>query len=198
MKGLREGRAMTLEVGINVRNMELTDRLHDYVLKKAGKLDKYLDLLEEAQVDLTYAESARSAQDRQVAQITVRGKGVLLRAEERTNDIFASFDLSIDKITRQIRRYKGRRWKGRGDGRSAADVAPDVPTVEDIVSEPEQKIIRRKRFLLTPMDENEAIEQMELIGHEDFFIFLNAETGRINVLYRRRDDTLGLIEPEIG
>lgn len=198
MKGLREGRAMTLEVGINVRNMELTDRLQDYVLKKAGKLDKYLDLLEEAQVDLTYAESARSAQDRQVAQITVRGKGVLLRAEERTDDIFASFDLSIDKITRQIRRYKGRRWKGRGDGRSAADVAPDVPTVEDIVPEPEQKIIRRKRFLLTPMDENEAIEQMELIGHEDFFIFLNAETGRINVLYRRRDDTLGLIEPEIG
>lgn len=198
MKGLREGRAMTLEVGINVRNMELTDRLQDYVLKKAGKLDKYLDLLEEAQVDLTYAESARSAQDRQVAQITVRGKGVLLRAEERTDDIFASFDLSIDKITRQIRRYKGRRWKGRGDGRSAADVAPDVPTVEDIVPEPEQNIIRRKRFLLTPMDENEAIEQMELIGHEDFFIFLNAETGRINVLYRRRDDTLGLIEPEIG
>lgn len=189
---------MALRVEINVRNLELTDRLKDYVHKKAGKLEKYLDILEEVRVELRYAESARSAQDRQVAQITVRGKGVLLRAEERTDDIFASFDRTIDKITRQIRRYKGRRWRGRGDGRTAAEVAPDLPTSGDLIAEPEEEIVRRKRFFLTPMNEEEAIEQMSLIGHEDFFIFLNAETGQINVLYRRRDDTLGLIEPEIG
>lgn len=189
---------MALRVQIQVHNLELTDRLNDYIRKKAGKLDKYLDILDDVRVELSYAESARSAQDRQVAQITVRGKGVLLRAEERTDDIFASFDRTIDKITRQIRRFKGRRWRGRGDGRTAAEVAPDLPELDDMVPEPEEEIVRRKRFFLTPMDEQEAIEQMSLIGHEDFFIFLNAETGQINVLYRRRDDTLGLIEPEIG
>jgi putative sigma-54 modulation protein len=189
---------MAVEVVINVRNMDLNDRLRDYTMKKVGKLDRYLDTLEEAKVDLSYVKSARSAQDRQVAQLTVRGKGVLLRAEERTDDIFASVDAVLDKIFRQIERYKGRRWRGRGDGRSAADIAPDIPDVPSEDTETEEEIVRRKRFLLSPMDEREAIEQMSLLGHEDFFIFLNAETDTVNVLYRRRDGTLGLIEPEIG
>lgn len=189
---------MTIQVEINVKDMELSERLQDYVVKKVGKLDRYLDTLEEAKVDLTYAKSARSSQDRQVAQVTVLGKGVLLRAEDRTEDIFASVDLVIDKLHRQIDRYKGRRWKARGDGRSAAEVAPDIPDVEFDENEQETRIARRKRHLLLPMDEQEAIEQMDLLGHVDFFVFLNANNNAVNVLYRRRDGTLGLIETEVA
>jgi putative sigma-54 modulation protein len=189
---------MTIQVEINVKNMELSERLQDYVVKKVGKLDRYLDTLEEAKVDLTYAKSARSAQDRQVAQVTVLGKGVLLRAEDRTEDIFASVDLVIDKLHRQIDRYKGRRWKARGDGRSAAEVAPDIPDVELDEIEQETRIARRKRHFLLPMDEQEAIEQMDLLGHANFFVFLNANNNDVNVLYRRRDGTLGLIETEVA
>jgi putative sigma-54 modulation protein len=189
---------MTIQVEINVKNMELSERLQDYVVKKVGKLDRYLDTLEEAKVDLTYAKSARSAQDRQVAQVTVLGKGVLLRAEDRSEDIFASVDLVIDKLHRQIDRYKGRRWKARGDGRSAAEVAPDIPDVELDEIEQETRIARRKRHFLLPMDEQEAIEQMDLLGHADFFVFLNANNNDVNVLYRRRDGTLGLIETEVA
>ncbi len=189
---------MTIRVDINVKNMELSDRLHDYVEAKVGKLDRYLDILDEAMVDLTHEKSARDAQDRQVAQLTMRGKGVLLRAEERTEDMFASVDLVVDKIYRQIERYKGRHWKGRGDGRSASDFAPDMPPLEEIEPEDEPVIARRKRHMLLPMDEREAIAQMELLDHEDFFIFLNGITNQVNVLYRRRNGTLGLIETEQG
>lgn len=189
---------MPVEVEIFARNVELNDRLKEYVDKKVSRLDKYLDVLEEAKVDLTYAKSARSADDRQVAQLTVRGKGVLLRAEERTNDMFASIDAVLDKIYRQIERYKGRRWKNRGDGRSAADIAVEAIEAESEPALAGWTIARRKRFPLSPMDELEAIEQMALLGHEDFFVFLHSGTNHVNILYRRRDGTLGLIEPEIA
>ncbi len=191
---------MTLKVEIFVRNLDLTDRLRDYVTRKVSKMDRYLDVIEEAKVDLNYAKSARSASDRQVAQITVRGKGVLLRAEERTDDMFASVDAVLDKLYRQIERYTGKRWKSRGDGRSAKQVAqafePLSPDTSDLTVS--DMIVRRKRFQLTPMDELEAVEQMSLLDHEDFFVFLNTDTNQVNVLYRRLDGKLGLIETEIG
>ncbi len=189
---------MTLRVEISTKNLELNERLRDYVTSKVGKLDRYLNVLEEAKVDLRFVESARNANDRQVAQLTVRGKGVLLRAEERTDDMFASVDSVLDKISRQIERYKGKRWRHRGDGRSTADAAPDIPPMEAEIDEPEPAIARRKRFSLIPMDEREAIDQMRLLDHEDFFVFLNAATNQVNVLYRRRDRSLGLIETEMG
>ena len=189
---------MTIQVAINVRGMEIDDRLRDYILKKVGKLDRYLDTLESANVDLTYAKSARSARDRNVVQVTVMGKGVLLRAEDRTEDMFASVDLVIDKLHRQIEKYKGRRWKARGDGRSAAEVAPIPFEEEGEENEATLRIVRRKRHLLSPMDEQEAIEQMELLDHEDFFVVLNALSSQVNVIYRRRDGTLGIIETELA
>lgn len=189
---------MPVNVIINARDMEVSDRLHDYVTKKVSKLDRYLDVLEEATVELRYIKTARKATDRNVAQLTIRGKGVILRAEERTDDIFASIDSVMDKIHRRIDRYKGKHWKNRGDGRSVAEAilesqvgageeAPDAPT-----------IVRRKRFSLEPMDASEAIEQMGLLGHENFFVFLNADTNQVNILYRRRDGSLGLIEPDFS
>ena len=191
---------MTLEVEVFGRNMEITDRIRDYVDKKVSKLDRYLPGIDEARVDLSYVKSARSAADRQVAQITVRGKGFILRSEERSDDILSALDTAVDKIQRRIARYKGKRYRGRGDGRSTADLA--MPQVEEVEEEEEEElgpvIARRKRFLLSPMDELEAIEQMSLLGHENFFIFYNANSDNVNVLYRRRDGSYGLIEPEIG
>ncbi len=188
---------MPVEVRFNTHKMELSDRLRDYVVTRVSKLDKYLNVLEEATVDLTHAETARSADDRQIVQLTVRGKSVLLRAEERTSDMFASVDAVLAKIHRQIERYKGKRWRARGDGRTMGELlAPDLELEEE--EQPGPRIVRRKRFQMMPMSEGEAIEQMSLLGHEDFFVFLNEGSNEVNVLYRRRDGNLGLIETEIG
>jgi putative sigma-54 modulation protein len=101
--------------------MEVTDRIQDYVEKKVSKLDRYLSDIDEARVDLAYVKSARSADDRQVAQITVRGKGFILRAEERAEDIFAALDIALEKLQRQIAALQGQAQPVRGDGRSAAE-----------------------------------------------------------------------------
>ena len=136
---------MAVQIEISVKNMVLSDKLRDYVEKKVAKLDRYLDIIDQAQVDLTHAKTARNAKDRQVAQLTIRGKGVVLRAEERTDDIFASVDLVLDKIHRQIERYKGRHWRRRGDGRSAAEVASYEPIITEEEEPPSEMIVRRKR-----------------------------------------------------
>jgi putative sigma-54 modulation protein len=189
---------MSLQVEVYGRNMEVTDRIQDYISKKVSKLDRKLNGLEDARVDLAYIKSARSASDRQVAQITVRGKGVILRSEERADDIFAAIDVALEKLQRQMERYKGKRYRGRGNGKSAAEIALEEMAEEEETEETRPVIVRRKRFVLTPMDENEAIEQMMLLGHENFFVFYNVKTNAINVLYLRRDGNYGLIEPEIG
>lgn len=190
---------MTLEVEVYGRGMEITDRIDDYVAKKVGKLDRYLSGIDDARVDVAYIKSARSATDRHVAQITVRGKGFILRAEERSDDIFSALDMAVDKIQRRIARFKGKRSRGRGDGRTAADVAMQaILEEEEETGELGPVIARRKHFTLVPMDENEALEQMILLGHEDFFVFYNVNTNAVNVLYKRRDDTYGLIEPIVG
>jgi len=185
---------MPIAVKIHVRDMELDDRLKDYVESRVSKLDHYLDILDEANVDLRHAGSARNSEDRQVAQLTVRGKGALLRAEDRTADIYASVDGVLSKIQRQIERYKGRRWRSRGDGRKMAEILSEG---EEDVIEDIDLVARRKHFHLVPMSEAEAIEQMSLLGYEDFFIFFNGDTSEVNVLYRRRDGTLGLISSEV-
>ena len=171
--------------------------LKDYVTKKASKLDRYLNEIEQVRVDLSYIKSARSAKDRNVAQITVRGHRALLRVEERGDDITARFDTAIDKMQRQLDRYKGKHFHGRGDGRSASDVVP-LPAPVEPGGEEAQVIARHKTFDLIPMNEAEALEQMKLLGHDNFFIFFNIDTNSINVLYHRRDGTYGLIEPKVG
>jgi putative sigma-54 modulation protein len=186
---------MTVEVEVYARNMELADHLKDYVTKKASKLDRYLNEVEHVRVDLDYIKSARSAKDRNVAQITVHGRRALLRVEERGDDMNKVFDIAIDKMQRQLDRYKGKHFHGRGDGRSASDVVL-VPTETD--GEEAQVVSRHKTFDLIPMSEAEALEQMKLLGHDNFFIFFNMESNSINVLYHRRDGTYGLIEPKVG
>lgn len=188
---------MTQKVETVARNMRLTDNTRDYVEKKAAKLERYLQEIEEVRIELSHAKSARSALDRQVAQITVHGKGFILRSEERADDIHAAFDAALDKVQRQIDRYKGKHYHGRGDGRSAAEVVEEEMPVDE-TGELLPLIGRRKKFIILPMTEDEAVEQMRLLGHDNFFVFFNAEQNAIQVLYRRRNGTYGLIEPVVG
>lgn len=188
---------MTVKIDIFTKNLELTDRINDYVVKKVEKLEKFLDEVDECRVDLSHTKTARNADDRHVAQLTLRGKGFILRSEERSDNIFSAVDAALDKMKRQIRRYKGKRDRGRGNGQSIAEVV-SAPPAEEPVEEEEPVIARRKTFTLVPMDEVEALEQMKLLGHENFFIFYNANTSSVNVLYRRRDGSYGIIIPEIG
>jgi putative sigma-54 modulation protein len=175
----------------------MTDRIKNHIEKKAGKLDHYLPAIEEAYVELTYHKSARNAADRNVSQITVRGKGLLLRTEERADEALVAFDSAIDKLQRQIERYKGKHYHGRGDGRSTSDVEESASQADETDKLP-PLIARRKQFRILPMNELEAVEQMKLLSHDNFFVFYNAETSKVNVLYRRRDGSYGLIEPEVG
>lgn len=183
-------------VDVQTRNLEMTDAIQEYVTNKSERLSRHLPQIEEVRVELTYLKSARSAADRFNAEITVRGKNLLLRAEERADDLHAAFDTTLDKMDRQIERYKGKHHRGRGDGRSAAEVAEQI--MDDETGELTPLVAKRKKFTLYPMNEEEAIVQMRDLGHDNFFVFYNAVTSKINVLYRRRNGSYGLIEPELG
>lgn len=189
---------MTEKIEIVTRNMRLTDNLKEYIEKKAVKLERHLQEIDDIRVEVTHVKSARSATDRQVAQMTVHGKGFMLRTEERADDIRAAFDTALDKMQRQVERYKGKHYRGRGDGRSAAEVVEEEMPFDEETGELMPLIARRKKFIVLPMDEEEAVEQMRLLGHDNFFIFFNAEQNSIQVLYRRRNGTYGLIEPVVG
>ncbi len=188
---------MTVNIDIFTKNLELSDRLNDYVLTKVEKLEKFLDEVDECRVDLSHIKSARNASDRHVAQLTLRGRGFILRSEERSDSIFSAVDAAIDKMRRQISRFKGKREQVRGDRQTIAQAVAD-PYPDEEQEDEQPVIVRRKRFMVTPMDELEAVEQMKLLGHENFFIFYNANTSDFNVLYRRRDGTYGIIIPEVG
>lgn len=177
-----------MEVSIFARNMELTPRLREYVEHKVGKLDRYLPSVDEARVELK-TENTRSAKHRQVAQMTVRVRGALLRSEERSNDMFTAIDMALDKMYRQIARYKGKR-------QDRWHMAEPLP-IEEPVEETPPEIVRVKQFDVAPMSPQEAIEQMELLGHH-FYVFLNAEVGAINVVYKRDDGGYGLLQPMIA
>jgi len=181
------------------KNMQVTDRLHEYVENKVSRLDRYLSTITEARVDLA-TENTRSSGDRHVAQLTVRTKGVLLRSEERSGDIFTSVDMVMEKMKRQIDRYKSKQ-RDRFRGVSLEEPPEFAEEEEDEEAGEEGAfqgtLVRTKRFRVAPMSADEAIEQMELLGHS-FFVFYNADAGQINVVYRRRDGNYGLIEPDVG
>lgn len=185
-----------MELSIHGHNLEVTTRLSNYVEKKVGRLDRYMPNLNSVRVDLT-SENTRSAVERQVAQITIRDDhGTILRAEERNSDIFAAVDAVVDKLYRQIDRYRGKRKSKYRGGQPDLNLGEPLPVEEDEELE-ESTIVRTKRFVLHPMSADEAIDQMELLGH-DFFVFFNSEEEAINVLYRRHDGNFGLLQPEFG
>lgn len=186
-----------MDISINAHNVDLTDRLRNHVERKTSKLDRYMPNLMDIRVDLS-SQNTRSAVQRQSAQITIRdGRGTILRAEERSNDMFASVDAVVDKLYRQIKRYRGKRkdHHRRGGGNEEFIMGEALPLeLEEEMMEEESTIVRRKQFPLRPMLPDEAIEQMELLGH-NFFVFFNADEEAVNVVYRRHDDNYGLLQP---
>jgi putative sigma-54 modulation protein len=187
-----------MQLTITGRNIEINDTLRNYVEKKIGRLDRYLPNIIDGRVELEKDEGARAAEDRQVAQVTLRTKNAVLRAEEASNDIFASIDAVVDKMQRQADRYKNKRRSKRIDealqAQAATAVLEDVEADEEADGRP--TVSRVKQFDMIPMDEEEAIAQMELLGH-DFYVFFNVNQNQINVLYRRRNGQYGLIQPEL-
>jgi putative sigma-54 modulation protein len=182
-------------IEITTKNMELTDRIKIYLLKKFEKIGRLLNDLDGAHVVLSFAKSAREPSDRQITEITLRGKGYILRTEERADEILTSIDYAMDKLNRQIERFKGKRQLFRTGSARNVETAQRKKIMGN---ETQPMIVRRKQFILEPMDEEEAIEQMKLLAHENFFLFYNIKTKSIAVLYIRRDGTLGMIEPRIA
>jgi putative sigma-54 modulation protein len=181
-----------MEVHIYNRDLELTDRLSDYVHKKVEKFDRYLNNIEDVRVDLS-STNARNPAERMVAQITIHVPGTILRAEERANDIFAAFDEVMDKVERRVKRYKGRRQARRTEPAPAMgsmSAAPDLEAEELIPP----AIVRVKRFEVGSITPEEAVDQMELLGHY-FFIFLDATDGQLSVVYKRNDGDYGMLKP---
>jgi putative sigma-54 modulation protein len=188
---------MAIDIDIKTVGLSMGDRLEEYVTTKSEKLERYINGLEEARIVLSYFPNAKLVTDRYVAQITLHGRKILLRAEERADDVATAFDAALDKIQRRIERFKGKRFRGRGDGVSMGEAAMEIAAEEladEFQEEEDPVIVRRKQFVLYPMDELEAVEQMKLLGHENFFIFFNMDTNSVNVLYTRRDGTYGLID----
>lgn len=188
-----------MDISINSNNVELTERLRDHVERKTSKLDRYMPNLMEVRVDLSM-QNTRSAGERQAAQITIRDdRGTILRAEERNSDMFAAVDAVVDKLYRQIKRYRGKQIKSRrGGGSTVEEMALGEPLpmeVEEDLVDAEATIVRRKRFALRPMAPEEAIEQMELLGHS-FFVFFDVGEEMVNVVYKRHDGNYGLLQPE--
>ena len=118
-----------------------------------------------------------------------------MRAEERSNDLYTSVDAALDKLHRRVDKYKGKRLRGRVEPAPVMAGVSEEPEAETAASD--QPIVRRKKFMLEPMSELEAIEQMHMLGHEDFFLFQNVRTAAVNVIYKRRDGTFGILETEI-
>lgn len=185
---------MAQNVEIYGREFEVTDHMHDYVVGKVAKFDRLLDSIDLIRVDLSQSKNARSASDRYSAQMTVSGKGFMLRSEERSDDIRTALDEVLEKLSRQINRFKDKRNKNRGDGKALGEYAADLEVDEE--DEP-QVVVKRKAFDLIPMAEEEAIEQMKLLGHDNFFVFFNVNTGIVNVMYKRHNGQYGLIEPRV-
>lgn len=189
-----------MDLKVHGRNVDVTDWIEEYVDKKVGKLSKFLPTVNEARVELTH-NATRSADDRYTAQITMWSNGQILRAEESTSDIFASIDASVDKMARQIRRFKGRRYEGKRRAGAAANAEAELAAAlaeeEEAEEEEAPGITRRKQFILQPMNEEEAMAQMELLGH-DFFVYYDMDAAGVNVLYRRRDGQYGLLEPRLA
>ncbi|MEZ4636549.1 MAG: ribosome-associated translation inhibitor RaiA [Caldilineaceae bacterium] len=190
-----------MKLDVHGRNIEVTDWIKEYVEKKVNRLERFLPQVREARADLVYSDT-RAAADRYTAQLTIWANGQILRAEESTGDIFASIDAIVDKMSRQIERYKGRRFKSKrraaaataAETELAAVVLPEE-TETAVVEEDAGEVVRTKRFTAQPMDTEEAIDQMELLGH-DFFVFFNMDDGAMNVVYKRRDGNYGLLQPE--
>jgi putative sigma-54 modulation protein len=171
------------------KNVEVTDSIREYAEEKLSKLGR--QLADPTRVELELAvERNPSISQNHVAEATIWTKGPILRAREASADHRASIDQLVDKLERQVKRYRDKRRSRRDRQLPEAGIPEEaIPIDED------PTIVKSKQFAVKPMGPEEAVLQLELVGH-DFFVFQNADTGDVNVVYRRRDGAYGLIEPQ--
>ncbi len=170
---------------VSGRNMNVTDALRDTIQSKLGKLDRFFHKELEAQVTLSIEKN------RHIIEVTIPFNGSILRAEEATEDMYRSIDGVVDKLTRQLEKQKN---KLENRINRYETIRFENIKVDEEDDTEEARIVRTKRFLIKPMDSEEAVLQMELLGH-NFFVFVDAETDDVNVVYKRKDGDYGLIEP---
>lgn len=177
---------VVLRFDIRGKNIEVTEALKDYVEKRLSKLERFIEDVRVAQVTLSVEGESHKV------EVTIPLNGIILRGEEETEDMYSSIDLVVDKLEKQIDKYKTklyRRYRGIGFRKSLVrELETSGESVEQF------KIVRTKKFALKPMDVEEAVMQMNLLGHS-FFVFFNSGTEEVNVVYRRHDGNFGLIEP---
>lgn len=179
-----------MQVAVFGRNLEVTPALRQYAEKKLRKLEKYVAVPLSAQVTFAIERG------RHIVEVTVPLGGLILRGEEASDNMYASIDLVADKLEKQLVKYKSRVARRRTAAAAGAEdlTAGEVNgSVEE--AEPADRVVRVKRFILKPQTIDEAVMQMNLLGH-DFYVFTNAETNQVAVVYRRKDGNYGLIEPE--
>ncbi len=182
---------MELQI-IAKNNVEVSETIRAYVEKKVGKLGRYLPTLDECKVEIS-REGAKLPEQRYTVQVTLDSRGVLIRAQEKSKDMRTAIDKIVNVLSKRIERYKGKLYdKNRG-----VSFARQGAAIEEEEIEAPKRVVKTKHFLVKPMPVDEAISQMELLGH-DFFLFVDADTERLNLLYRRDDGNYGLIEPEQG
>ena len=182
---------MKLQI-IAKNNVEVSETIRAYVEKKVGKLGRYLPTLDECKVEIS-REGAKLPEQRFTVQVTLDSRGVLIRAQEKSKDMRTALDKIVNVLSKRIERYKGKLYdKNRG-----VSFARQGAAIEEEEIEAPKRVVKTKHFLVKPMPIDEAISQMELLGH-DFFLFVDADTERLNLLYRRDDGNYGLIEPEQG
>jgi putative sigma-54 modulation protein len=180
-----------MQFQVKGRNVEISDALRSYAQEKLAKLERQLT---DPRVELELVvEKNPSIAENHVAEATIWTNGPVLRAREASSDMRASIDQLVEKLERQVTRYRKRgRSRRRRAARANGPAAETIPVVSD---EAEPLIVKTKQFAVNPMSPEEAVLQLELIGH-DFFVFRNGESGDVNVVYRRRDGDYGLIEPQ--
>jgi ribosome hibernation promoting factor len=179
-----------MQFQVKGRNLEISDALRSYAEEKLGKLERQLT---DPRVELELAvEKNPSIAENHVAEATIWTNGPVLRAREASSDMRASIDQLVEKLERQVNRY---RTRARSRRRRAARANESASETIPVVADEEPLIVKTKQFAVNPMSPEEAVLQLELIGH-DFFVFRDAASGEVNVVYRRRDGDYGLIEPQ--
>ena len=183
-----------MQITVAGRHMAVTDPVREYAVEKIGKIAKIHDR-DDMQIEVVlHVEKNPANKNRDVAEVTARMKGTVVRAEEAAPDMYAAIDLVSEKLERQMRKYKAK-LIDRRNGKTAVKTAPGDAEIAPLLEseEPEEgRVVRTKTVDSKPMTEDEAIMQMELLGH-DFFVFTHAETSAVNVLYRRHDGNYGII-----
>lgn len=181
-----------MKMEIRGKNVEVTEALRDYTEKRISKLEKYFEEIRTAHVTMSLEGEG------QKVEVTIPLNSVILRGEETTEDMYMSVDMVLDKLEKQIEKFRSKlinRHRGTGLKKAPQPVERVEKDVEYLLVDDQFKVVRTKRFALKPMDEEEAIMQMNLLGHS-FFVFYNAGNEEVNVVYRRNDGDYGLIEPD--